>query len=139
MLDQASAHATLFADGTAEVLSATHEIGNGAYTVFTQIAADALALPVEAVKFDLGDSTFPDSPITAGSRTTASVGAAVLDAGHKLMDALKDLGASRQRRAAVGCGGRGHRRRRWAAGAEVGPCGRGGPWRDPSPRGQGQA
>ncbi len=91
VLDQASAHATLFADGTAEVLSATHEIGNGAYTVFTQIAADALALPVEAVKFDLGDSTFPDSPITAGSRTTASVGAAVLDAGHKLMDALKDL------------------------------------------------
>ncbi len=91
VLDQASAHATLFADGTAEVVSATHEIGNGAYTVFTQIAADALALPVEAVKFDLGDSTFPDSPITAGSRTTASVGAAVLDAGHKLMDTLKDL------------------------------------------------
>lgn len=91
VLDQASAHATLFANGTAEVLSATHEIGNGAYTVFSQIAADALALPVEAVRFDLGDSTFPDSPITAGSRTTASVGAAVLDAGHKLVEALKDL------------------------------------------------
>ncbi len=91
VLDQASAHATLYANGMAEVLSATHEIGNGAYTVFTQIAADALALPVEAVRFDLGDSTFPDSPITAGSRTTASVGAAVLDAGHKLIDALKEL------------------------------------------------
>ncbi len=91
VLDTASAHATLHADGRAEVVSATHEIGNGAYTVFRQIAADALALPVERVTFDLGDSTFPDSPITAGSRTTASVGAAVLDAGNKLVDALKDL------------------------------------------------
>lgn len=91
VLDTASARATLHADGTVKVVSATHEIGNGAYTVFTQIAADALALPVERVRFDLGDSTFPDSPITAGSRTTASVGAAVLDAGHKLIDALKDL------------------------------------------------
>ena len=91
VLDQASAHATLFANGTVEVLSATHEIGNGAYTIFSQIAADALALPVEAVRFDLGDSAFPNSPITAGSRTTASVGAAVLDAGYKLIDALKEL------------------------------------------------
>ena len=49
-----------------------------------------LALPVDAVSFDLGDSTFPEAPITAGSRTTASVGAAVLDAGRKLLTALKD-------------------------------------------------
>ena len=90
VLDTAAARATLRADGTAEVCSATHEIGNGAYTVFRQIAADALALPVDAVTFDLGDSTFPEAPITAGSRTTASVGAAVLDAGHKLLTALKD-------------------------------------------------
>ncbi|MBV9971656.1 MAG: xanthine dehydrogenase family protein molybdopterin-binding subunit, partial [Xanthobacteraceae bacterium] len=34
VLDKASARATLFADGRAEVTSATHEIGNGAYTVF---------------------------------------------------------------------------------------------------------
>lgn len=91
VLDQASARATLSVDGTAEVTSATHEIGNGTYTIFRQIAADALALPVEAVRFDLGDSAYPDSPITAGSRTTASVGAAVLDAGRKLVTELRDL------------------------------------------------
>ena len=91
VLDQAAARATLWADGSAEVRSATHEIGNGAYTVFQQIAADALALPFERVSFDLGDSEFPDAPITAGSRTTASVGAAVLDAGHNLMAELKNL------------------------------------------------
>ena len=91
VLDQAAARATVWADGSAEVQSATHEIGNGAYTVFQQIAADALAIPFERVRFDLGDSTFPDAPITAGSRTTASVGAAVLDAGHKLIEDLKNL------------------------------------------------
>ncbi len=90
VFDTAAARATLRTDGTAEVCSATHEIGNGAYTVFRQIAADALALPVEAVTFDLGDSSFPEAPITAGSRTTASVGAAVLDAGRKLLASLKD-------------------------------------------------
>ncbi len=89
--DQASAQATMLADGKVEVRSATHEIGNGAYTVFCQIAADALALPMERVRFDLGDSTFPDAPITAGSRTTASVGAAVLDAGRRLITELKKL------------------------------------------------
>ena len=91
VLDKASARATLFSDGRAEVLSATHEIGNGAYTVFRQIAADALAMPVDQVSFDLGESRFPDSPITAGSRTTASVGAAVLDAGRNALAALKTL------------------------------------------------
>ncbi len=89
--DQAAAQAVLSTDGTAEVRSATHEIGNGAYTVFQQIAADALALPFDRVRFDLGDSTYPEAPITAGSRTTASVGEAVLDAGRKLVAELKAL------------------------------------------------
>lgn len=91
VLDDAEAQATLFADGTAEMRSATHEIGNGVYTVFQQIAADALGLSFEQVRFDLGDSTFPDAPITAGSRTTASVGAAVLAAGRNAVTALKEI------------------------------------------------
>ncbi len=91
VLDQAFASATLFDDGTALLTSATHEIGNGAYTIFRQIGADALSMPIDNVRFDLGDSAFPDAPITAGSRTTASVGAAVLDAGYKLIADLKDL------------------------------------------------
>ena len=91
VLDDATAEATIFANGTATMRSATHEIGNGAYTIFEQIAADALAMPVERVRFDLGDSTFPDSPITAGSRTTASVGAAVLAAGRNVLNKLKEL------------------------------------------------
>ncbi len=53
-----SASATLFADGTVVVRCATTDMGPGTYTSATQVAADALGLPVERVRFELGDSTF---------------------------------------------------------------------------------
>jgi xanthine dehydrogenase YagR molybdenum-binding subunit len=49
----------ILADGTAVVRTATADIGPGTYTVMTQIAADALGLPVDRVFFEPGDSTFP--------------------------------------------------------------------------------
>src|SRR5204863_3459748 len=42
----ASASARLLRDGTAIVQSGTQDLGTGTYTVMTQIAADALGLPV---------------------------------------------------------------------------------------------
>ncbi|UAJ10559.1 xanthine dehydrogenase family protein molybdopterin-binding subunit [Glacieibacterium megasporae] len=86
---EASAEVTLHADGTASAKSATHEIGNGAYTVFRQIAADGVALPMEKVTFDLGDTNFPAAPPTHGSLTTATVGPAVLDAATDAVEKLK--------------------------------------------------
>src|SRR5262249_20980998 len=59
----ASAKVRLTADGRAVVTSATHELGTGAYTVFTQAAADALGLPVAKVRFELGDSRLPPAPV----------------------------------------------------------------------------
>ena len=50
----ASARAQMFADGRAVVSSATQDIGTGTYTVMTQVAADALGLPLEQVRFTLG-------------------------------------------------------------------------------------
>jgi xanthine dehydrogenase YagR molybdenum-binding subunit len=76
----AAASVRLLADGTALVQSATHEIGNGAYTVFTQTASDALNLPMEKVRFELGDSDFPTAPSAGGSVSTASVTEAILKA-----------------------------------------------------------
>ena len=73
----ASAVARLLADGTAVVQSGSQDIGTGTYTVMTQIAAEALGLPVEKVRFELGDSTMPNSPVSGGSQTAASVGSAV--------------------------------------------------------------
>jgi xanthine dehydrogenase YagR molybdenum-binding subunit len=88
---EASARATIFADGRALVQSATHELGNGAYTIFRQISADALALPVERVRFELGDSALPPAPTTGGSTTTATVGPAAVAASQAVLEALKRI------------------------------------------------
>jgi xanthine dehydrogenase YagR molybdenum-binding subunit len=76
--------ATLRADGTALFRSATQDLGTGTYTVMTQIAADAIGLKVEQVRFELGESTMPEAPVSGGSTTVASVGPAVQAAGHAL-------------------------------------------------------
>jgi xanthine dehydrogenase YagR molybdenum-binding subunit len=77
----ASALARLRADGTAYVLAGTQDIGTGTYTVMTQVAADALGLPPERVRFELGDTQMPRTPGSGGSQTAASTGSAVQAAG----------------------------------------------------------
>jgi xanthine dehydrogenase YagR molybdenum-binding subunit len=74
---KAHASAMLNADGTYTVRSGTQDIGTGSYTIFTQVAADALGVPVERVRFELGDTTLPEAPVSGGSMTAASVGPAV--------------------------------------------------------------
>jgi xanthine dehydrogenase YagR molybdenum-binding subunit len=64
-------------DGTAVVRSGGVDIGTGAYTAFTQIAAETLGVAPAQVRMELGDSTFPQSPVAGGSQLTASVGSAV--------------------------------------------------------------
>jgi len=76
--------ATLHPDGSALFRSATQDLGTGTYTVMTQIAADSICLPVEQVRFELGNSQMPESPVSGGSTTVASVGPAVQAAGHAL-------------------------------------------------------
>ena len=76
----AAAHAILSADGYLIVRSATHSIGTGTYTTMSQLAANALGLPLENVRFELGDSKFPEAPVNGGSWLTVSVGSAVLAA-----------------------------------------------------------
>ncbi len=75
----AIATATLDANNMVHVLvqSASQDIGTGTYTVMTQIAADALGLPTSDVRFELGDSRMPPSPVSGGSMTAASTGSAV--------------------------------------------------------------
>jgi xanthine dehydrogenase YagR molybdenum-binding subunit len=100
-----SAKARLLPDGTAEVTSASSDMGPGTWTSMTQVAADALGLPLERVKFMLGDTRLPRAPVHGGSMTMASVGSAVQAAcrkaredalarggGSDLVDALRRLG-----------------------------------------------
>jgi xanthine dehydrogenase YagR molybdenum-binding subunit len=74
---KASAKAVLTANGSAEISSATADIGPGTYTMMTQLAADMLGVPIEHVTAKLGDSALPDAPVEGGSFTTSSVGCAI--------------------------------------------------------------
>jgi xanthine dehydrogenase YagR molybdenum-binding subunit len=83
---ESDAVARVNADGTADVQSATSDMGPGTYTSMTQVAADALGLPMSRVRFALGDSRYPKAPSHSGSRTMASVGSAVFTAANMLRD-----------------------------------------------------
>ena len=76
----ASARVRLRADGTAVVETAASDMGPGTYTSLTQVACQALELPLEKVRVCIGDSDFPRAPPHGGSQTMASVGSAVLAA-----------------------------------------------------------
>ena len=76
----AQASATAYADGSVVVRSATSDMGPGTYTAMTQIAAEALQLPLTRIRFELGDSSMPQAKEHGGSTTTASIGPAVHDA-----------------------------------------------------------
>jgi len=88
---KSGAKVSLSADGKLTVQSATNDIGTGTYTIMTQVAAEYLGLPLEAVDFQLGDTTFPAAPIQGGSWTAASVGTAVKDACENLGKKLLKL------------------------------------------------
>jgi len=73
----ASAIARMMQDGSVVVQSGSHEMGTGTATVMAQLAADALGMPFEQVRFELGDTKMPRAPVSGGSATVASVGTAV--------------------------------------------------------------
>lgn len=87
----ASAKVVLKTDGTAHVTSATSDMGPGTYTTITMIAAEYLGLPVEKVKFELGDTKMPFSPTEGGSWTTASIGSAVYGAATNIKQKLFEM------------------------------------------------
>jgi xanthine dehydrogenase YagR molybdenum-binding subunit len=84
----ASASAALMPDGHALVRCGSQDIGTGTYTVMAQVAADALGVPFDRIRFELGDTSFPEAPVSGGSMTVASVAPAVAAACHALRDKL---------------------------------------------------
>jgi xanthine dehydrogenase YagR molybdenum-binding subunit len=75
-----SAQVALSGNGMAVVRSAASDMGPGTWTSMTQVAADTLGLPMERVRFELGDTNLPYAPVHGGSITMASVGNAVAEA-----------------------------------------------------------
>ena len=84
------ARATATPDGRFLVEVAAADIGTGARTVLTQIAAGALGVEPGQVEVRLGDSALPDAPGAGGSAGTASWGWAVDKACRELRGRLVD-------------------------------------------------
>jgi CO/xanthine dehydrogenase Mo-binding subunit len=77
------------ADGTFTILTASTEIGQGTKTIFTQIAADALGVPLDRVTVGPQDTSLvPDSGPTVASRTAMIVGGLIHEAAEELRDRL---------------------------------------------------
>ncbi len=86
-----AARITLTKDGHVKVEIAAHEMGMGTATAQTQVTAERLGLPMDKVQFCHGDSHFPGVVLAGGSQQTASIGAAVMAAQHKLIEGLLKL------------------------------------------------
>jgi xanthine dehydrogenase YagR molybdenum-binding subunit len=82
------ARARIYADGSAVVETGTQEFGTGVGTVMTQVGADALGVPLEAVSFNAGDTDLPNTSSAVGSAGATMVSAAVYAAGIALRDQL---------------------------------------------------
>jgi xanthine dehydrogenase YagR molybdenum-binding subunit len=93
-LSPADASLRLGDDGRVRARCATEDLGTGAYTVLTQVVAEALALSPERVILELGDTNLPRGPIAAGSQTTASVGCALAATGQAIIEKLCELAIS---------------------------------------------
>ncbi len=75
-------------DGSFTVQIGAADIGTGARTVLTQIAADELEVPIERLHVEIGDSTLPFAAVAGGSGGTASWGSAVVLACGQLRERL---------------------------------------------------
>jgi CO/xanthine dehydrogenase Mo-binding subunit len=86
----------LNADGTANVLSSTVEMGQGSETTLGQIVAEELGLSLDQVHIVQPDTDVtPYDTITAGSRSTYHMGNAVRMAAAKVKTALCEIVASK--------------------------------------------
>ncbi|HYI21370.1 MAG TPA: xanthine dehydrogenase family protein molybdopterin-binding subunit [Candidatus Limnocylindrales bacterium] len=83
----------LLADGSAVVYAGTQDIGQGARTIFAQICANELGLPIERVSVVMGDTAVvPYDQQTSASRSTVLMGNAVLRAAQDVKAKLADRG-----------------------------------------------
>lgn len=87
------ASARIRVDGTGDVVieAGTQELGTGTYTVLPQIAAEYLGCAPGQITLRLGDTTLPQTGVTAGSSTTLSVGSAVKAAALELTAKLASM------------------------------------------------
>lgn len=118
MMFPAEARAVLRRDGSGLMESGTHDMGQGAWTAFAQIAADSLGLGLDRLEFRAGSSDLPNAGVAGGSAHTASAGGAIHAAGGQVIARLTELAVADPRSPLFGAGNvgvvaRGGRLVRW--------------------------
>jgi xanthine dehydrogenase YagR molybdenum-binding subunit len=99
-----TAHGRAEDDGTFTIRITASDIGTGARTVLTQIAADTLEVPLERVHVEIGDSESGQAMLAGGSMGTTSWGAAVVKACRLLRNGQTEVGVDTGEDAAAGAG-----------------------------------
>jgi carbon-monoxide dehydrogenase large subunit len=96
-----TARLALEADGTVSVFVGSSSVGQGVETVFAQIAADALEMPMDRIKQVLHGSTdhVSEGFGSYSSRSVVMGGSAIVGAAAKLRESIRAAAAKR-----LGCG-----------------------------------
>lgn len=82
-------------DGSASVLCGTSDMGQGARTVLTQIAAQELGIAADRIAMVMGDTAVvPFDSSTSASRSTVFMGNAVIKACEHIKAQLKEIAAA---------------------------------------------
>jgi len=88
------------------------DLGTGTWTALAQVAADALAVPLERVELQIGDTSLPHASVAGGSSGITTWGTAVTEAARNLIAAHgPDPGAGAS---ATGTAGRNEAAQRYA-------------------------
>lgn len=83
-------------DGSIQVLTSSVDLGQGVKTALAQIAAESMRVPLERVQVSTPDTdTTPYDQQTSSSRTTFSMGNAVMEAARDAKRQLLELAAKR--------------------------------------------
>ena len=92
---ESSAEIRVVRDGTIELVAGLIDVGEGASTVLSQMAAEALGASYDDVRPVFADTaTTPVAPTTAGSTATFSTGTAVVNAASQLRGRLLQIASS---------------------------------------------
>ncbi|HEY4930179.1 MAG TPA: xanthine dehydrogenase family protein molybdopterin-binding subunit [Terriglobales bacterium] len=79
---------TIHPDGSVEIKMGTQDLGTGARTIITIVAADTLGIPMERVNLLYGNNRYPQSGGSGGSTTSGGVTSSTRRAAVDARDAL---------------------------------------------------
>ena len=86
----------LLADGSLLIYSGTSDMGQGARTIFAQIASEELGVPLDKISVVMGDTSIvPYDQQTSASRSSVLMGNAVLRACQSIQTQLRTLASRR--------------------------------------------